>query len=394
MQRITAILLVASAATLSFLSFAQTSTAQTSSPQTAVAQTSIAPPDTGLIISYQYWPEQFVQFVGTELPYTMLELDVNHESKTPILNVMLTERATGRRVQYSNNDGLIAAATAQGNEAHKTEIAFEEADTTSVGSISTLRLTLADGKPLQWRFVQGSDVSEQGSGLTALPDVPVPVFAYRERGAVAGEGTVLEIGGVLSTAAVWTEISRPPYFVAYRGAYTESAHRVIFGAGDQSWTVTDAPATLAMGSVWKLDGSHSTHRTLTVDHVDGAHYTINGTDSLQPLVRFVLDATRTGDAWSIASVRYSPVKDAEKHAMTVRFGKPLDGTVQASTVELFAGKKTRLASGSLTLSGSAVDRTALLTMDTPTWSQGKALVEETKASGTSVETLAKLQSKP
>jgi len=384
MQRIAAVLLAVPAITLPYSCCAQASS----------AQTSIAPPDTGLIISYQYWPEQFVQFVGTELPYTMLELDVNHESKTPILNVVLTERATGRRVQYSNNDVVVAAATAQGNEVHKTEIAFEEADTTSVGSISTLRLMLADGKPLQWRFVQGSDVSEQGSGLTALPDIPVPVFAYRERGAVAGEGTALEIGGVVSTAAVWTEISRPPYFVAYRGAYTESAHRVIFGAGTERWTVTDAPTVLAAGSVWKLDGSRGTHRTLTIDRIDGAHATISGSDSLQPLVRFVLDATRTADSWSIAGIRYSPVRDAEKHAITVRFGTPLDGTAQASTVELFAGKKTRLASGSLALSGSAVDRTALLTMDTPTWSRGKVLVEETKASGSSVETLAKLQNKP
>ncbi len=389
MQRIAAFLLAASAVTLPFSSLAQASAAQPSS-----TPASLAPPDTGLIISYQYWPEQFVQFVGTELPYTMLELDVNHESKTPIFNVVLTERATGRRIQYSNNDLVVAAATAQGNEVHKTEIAFEEADTTSVGSISTLRLTLADGKPLQWRFVQGSDVSEQGSGLTALPDIPVPVFAYRERGAVAGEGTALEIDGVVSTAAVWTEISKPPYFVGYRGAYTESAHRVIFGAGAESWTVTDAPASLAVGSLWKLDGSHGTHRTLTIDHVDGAHYTISGSDNLHPLVRFVLDATRTTDSWSIASIRYSPVRDAEKHAIIVRFGTPLHSTAQASTIELFAGKKTRLASGSLALSGSAVDRTALLTMDTPTWSRGKVLLEESKASGTSVETLAKLQNKP
>ena len=158
-------------------------------PLASGAQTTIAPPTSGLIINYQYWPEQFVQYVGTELPYSMLELDVNGDGKTPVYNVVLTERAGDRRIQYSNSDAIIAAAKAQGGDAHKTEIAFEPADTMNTGSISTLRLSLADGKPLQWRFVQGSDISEQGSGLTALPQVPVPVFAYREQGAVAGEGT-------------------------------------------------------------------------------------------------------------------------------------------------------------------------------------------------------------
>ncbi|NYF80228.1 hypothetical protein [Granulicella arctica] len=363
-------------------------------PLASEAQTTIAPPTSGLIISYQYWPEQFVQYVGTELPYSMLELDVNRDTGTPLYNVVLTERATTRRIQYSNSDAIIAAAKAQGNEAHKTEIAFEPADTTNIGSISTLRLTLADGKPLQWRFVQGSDISEQGSGLTALPQVPVPVFAYREQAAVAGEGTALQIGDIVSIADVWKEISKPPYFVAYHGAYTLSAHRLMFGAGKESWTVLSAPTSLAVGSTWELGGDHDTHRTLKVEHVDGNHYIISGSDSLQPAIQFVLDATRLADTWSVGSVRYSPVKNGDKHAVTVQFGTLIGPTTSTSTVELIVGKKTSLASGTLVLSGNALDRTAVLEIKTPTWAHGKSLLEETISSNGNLTTSSHLQEQP
>jgi hypothetical protein len=38
---------------------------------------------------------------------------------------------------------------------HKAAIGFDPADTEAPGSITTIRFTMADGNPLQWRFVQG-----------------------------------------------------------------------------------------------------------------------------------------------------------------------------------------------------------------------------------------------
>ena len=199
------------AAALASLLFAPSAViAQNLTATAAASSAPIAPPVLPMLTSYTYWPVQFVQWVGAELPYTMIELDTDGEAKHPLLYVTLTERATGKRVHYADNDALLAGAKAIGEEAHKTALAFEPADTEATGSISTLRFTTADGKPLQWRFVQGSDISEQGSGLSPLPDAKLPIFAYREQAAVAGEGTALQIGDVVSTASVWTEISRRP----------------------------------------------------------------------------------------------------------------------------------------------------------------------------------------
>ena len=255
-------------------------------PAATLAAQNIAPPSTGLLVQYQYWPVQYVQWVGTELPYSMIELDVDSGAKQPRYNVVLTERASGKRIVYANSDALVAAAKAQGQDAYKTQIAFDAAEATTLGATSTLRLSLADGKPLQWRFVQGSDVSEQGAGLTALPQMAMPVFAYREQAAVAGEGTALQIGNTVSAAEVWTEISKPPYFIGYRGAMSLSAHTTVLAPGKQTWTVTTLPTEMRAGQTWELEGDRGNHRTLRISKVDGAKFVITGTDRFDPSTVF------------------------------------------------------------------------------------------------------------
>ncbi len=354
----------------------------------AVAQGTLAPPTTGLLVSYQYWPVQYVQWVGAELPYSMIELDVDAGAKQPLYNVVLTGK-DGKRVTYANTDGLVAAAKAQGMEAYKTQIAFDAADAQAVGAASTLRMSLADGKPLQWRFVQGSDVSEQGAGLTPLPQIPIPVFAYREQAAVAGEGTALQIGDTVSAADVWTEISKPPYFVAYRGAMSLSAHTTVLAAGSESWTIASAPAELKAGATWEMDGEHGNHRTLRIEKSDGTHVVVRGTDRFRPGVMFVLEGSRTADGWSIERVRFAPERDGEKHFLSMQFTTPLTATSTSSTVDMMIGKKAKMATASLAASGTAADHSATLMVQAPAWAKGKGLVEETTSTATTITTVAR-----
>lgn len=345
-------------------------------PAQTISTTPIAPPTLPLLTNYHYWPVQMVQWVGTELPYSMIELDVDAGAgKHPLLYATLTDRATGKRIHYAETDGLIAEATATGEEAHKATFAFEAADTENTGSITTLRFTLADGKPLEWRFVQGSDISEQGSGLTPLPAAKLPIFIYRERAAVAGEGTALQVGDTVSTASVWTEISQPPYFVAYRGAYSVNAHTLAFLPGRQAWTVASAPASLAAGAAWELDDASGNHRSIHIDKADGTRITATATDRFQPGVRCILEATRAGDGWSVERVRFAPVRDGEKHALTLQFASPLaPAAAENTSLTLLAGKKT-LATGSVAGTGAGPDRALSLSFSNPAWLAGKTVVD-------------------
>ncbi len=343
--------------------FAQTAAVPAAAPV-------LAPPVVPIRTVYRFWPLQFVQFVGTELPYSLVMLEVDPAGKKPALVLTLTDRATGKRVHYAETDALVAMEGAAGEESHKAAMAWEPADAEAVGAVSTVRLTLADGKPLVWRFVQGSDVSERGGGMTPLPGSKVPVFAYREQAAVAGEGTALSVGGVVSQATVWTEISQPPYFVAYHGAMSENAHTLVFVPGASDWTVKSAPASLAAGGSWELDGARGDHATVRIDKVDGGQVTMTATDAYEPGVQRTIEATHGADgSWSYLRERFSPVKDGAKHGLTMEFVAPLSAGVDSDKVTVLA-KKTVLGAGTVT---GGKDGALTLVFSDPAWMKAIAV---------------------
>ena len=355
-------------------------------PTLAFAQATpdkLSPPSPGLLISYTYWPIQYIQWVGAELPYAMIELDVDPTPKQPLLYLTLTTRADGKRIHYTNSDTLVAFAQAQGEEVHKSAMAFDDPGAQSSGAISALRLTLSDGKPLQWRFVQGSDISEQGSGLTPLPQAKMPILAFREQGAVAGEGTALQIGDIVSPAAVWTEISHPPQFIAYHAALTSSAHTVVFLPGQRDWTIASSPATLTPGLTWELDSPTGDHRSLKIDKVDGSRVTFTAADRFTPAIRLTLEAVHNPDnTWALQSLRYAPVHDGLKHFALLQLASPLPSN-GPDDLTLFIGKK-KIATGTVSTSGTPQAQSLTLDLSNPTWLHGKTLTELSTTSASSI----------
>jgi len=366
-----------------FTASAQTTgaTAQTASAPKATAEhATMLPPVAPLMVYYEFWPVQYVQFVGNELPYSMVMLNVQ-PGKKPVYRLTLIDRKTQKGVVYSNNDGIVMLAKARGGEAYKTSIAVDGADSDSNGSITTVRMALADGRPLQWRFVQGSDVSEQGSGMSPVPG-PVPTILYREQAAVAGEGTALQVGDVVSTADVWTEISHPPYFVAYRGTMSENVHTAVLLTGKQKWTVASSPAELKPGTIWLLSGEAGQQLTLKIDKVDGAHVTLTGESSMAPGTRFSMNATHADQGWTVDRMRWYPVDHGDKHYFAMDFP-----AAPATALDLYIGKK-KIASGSMSLSGDPSEKVATVTLETPKSLKGKSLREQTLIHPNSIEVVA------
>jgi hypothetical protein len=158
-------------------------------------------------VYYRYWPEQIVQWVGPELPYSMIVLSLDDRSKQPIYDVQLIPRAVGKPVHYTNSAAELAIVQATGQEVHQVAMQFDGPSDPEKGAQYMLRFNTEKGTPVVWQFVLGTDVSEQGSGLSPVP-APIPILMYREQGGLAGEGTALQIGGVTSTADVWKEIAR------------------------------------------------------------------------------------------------------------------------------------------------------------------------------------------
>jgi hypothetical protein len=285
-------------------------------------------------IVYRHWPEQFVQWIGPELPYSMVELYVDG----PLYDVVLTERATGKRVHYSNQQQMVDIDQRSGASAYLTSMQLDRPANAGSGATYLLRFVDHAGQPVSWQFVQGSDMSERGGGSSPAGLEP-PVLIYRQRGAVAGEGSAIKIGSTVSVADVWTEISQPPYFVAYHGAHSENVDIAVFAGAKQQWTTTSAPQTLATGAQWRLKAQDGLGCTLLVQALAGDHATILDTDDHLPGRTITIEASWTNGAWSIEKMHYAAEGADANQGLTISFAQ--------SKFEVIAGRKTRIADGTV-----------------------------------------------
>jgi hypothetical protein len=296
-------------------------------------------------IVYRHWPEQFVQWIGPELPYTMIELYVDPGTgATPIYDAVLTERATGKRVHYANQQQMVDIDKRSGADAYLTTMQLDRPDNAGKGATYLLRFVDHAGEPVSWQFVQGSDMSERGGGSSPAGLEP-PVLMYRERSAVAGEGAAIKIGDKVSVADVWTEISQPPYFVAYHGAMSENVDIAVFAGAGTQWTTTSAPKTLAIGAEWKLKTQDGLGCTLRIQALAGDHATILDSDDHLPGRTVTIEAVWNNGAWSIEKLHYAAAGEDANQGLTISFAPGANATGAPSKFEVMAGKKTRIASG-------------------------------------------------
>lgn len=286
-------------------------------------------------VYYRYWPEQIVQWVGPELPYSMIVLSVDDRGKQPIYDVQLIPRAAGKPVHYTNSGEELTIDQRAGLEAHQVAMQFDGPSDPEKGAQYMLRFNTEKGTPVVWQFVLGTDVTEQGSGVSPVP-APIPILMYREQGGLAGEGTALQVGSVTSTADVWKEIAQPPYFVPYRGALSTGVHILTFVPGDVTWKAAAQSLTDANGRSLSLaeagENTTMTDKALAVS----ASYALAG--------------------GAISRVTFSPAGGKHDHLVTLEFSPAL-APGSESNFEVVAGKKTKIATGSVheaAAQGSAV----------------------------------------
>ncbi|HEX4157962.1 MAG TPA: hypothetical protein VHY79_05765 [Rhizomicrobium sp.] len=332
------------------------------------AEPVLAPPIAPEQIIYRHWPQQFVQWIGPELPYTMIELYIDPGSgTTPLYEAVLTERGTGKRVHYSNQQQMVDINKRSGADAYLTNMQF---DRSTNGGRPTYLLRFVDhaGQPVSWQWIQGSDMSERGGGISPA-GVDPPVLMYRGRSAVAGEGSALKIGNTVSTADVWSEISQPPYFIAFHGAFSENVDIAVFAGSGQHWTTISGPQTLAAGAEWKLKSEDGLGCSLRVKAMNGDHATILETDDHLPGRTTAIEATWTNGAWSIEKLHYSAADADANQGLTISFTPGANAGGAPSKFEVIAGRKTRIASG--TVHGDPAQPRVGWEFKDPDWLRGK-----------------------
>jgi hypothetical protein len=227
-----------------------------------------------VIAEYEYTPHYFMQWLDDHPQYARIEAAVT-DSQPPVYNLVLTERGSGRRVNYCNSEAKVKGLAGAGQAARLTAIEYRATNKFGQPPIHAFSFTDERGQAVRWRFTLAAPASERGAGLTPQEGGAGWLFVYRDLGSAAGEGTAAQIGDKVSEAAAWAEISAPPYFVAYRGVYAEGMGIGIFPAGQERWRVTASPKEMSEGAQWTLTDGRGRTRHWRVAARRGDELTIN-----------------------------------------------------------------------------------------------------------------------
>lgn len=355
-----------------------------------------APPLPPSLLSFHYWPNFFIQWLGDESPYSTVEAYVDPNPAHPIYEIVLAERASHKRLHFTNQPEIAERNKFAGEETHVTPIKYTAAENDSNGGVYNFQFAGPEGKSVQWRFVQGSDLTEKASGLTEMSQLPFPYFFYREIGAVAGEGSVIQIGEKLSEAALWKEISVPPYFIAYHGARSAGIDTLSIYPGEQNWKIDEAPASLTIGAKWKLTTQNGAVRLVEIKQASGDSFAFQVTEERNPGQHLFLTAKKAGEGWLVDSMRIETDAKSEQHGFTLRFQTPLPVNTTSSVTEvkfdLLFGKKNKVGSGSFAISRATTGAsTYLLQFKSPDWLQKKSFSDELHYESDTIAVTAKLK---
>ena len=298
-------------------------------------------------VHYRYWPKQMVQWVGPELPYSMIVANIDDRGKQPVYDVQLIDKSGKSKVHYTNSAEELALDQRAGFTVYQVAMQFDGPADPEKGAQYLLRFNTETGVPVVWQFVLATDVTDQGSGVSAIP-AAFPILSYRGLAGLADQGTALKVGNTTSAADVWKEFAYPPYFVPYHGALSTGVQVLSF--------VPEPPASHADGQ------SPAKPSTLSLARSGD---TVALSDSF-----FGTTISYTMEGTSITRVSFAPSKGKREDTVTLEFTPPLAPAGQ-SKFEIVAGK-TKIATGTAQLpEANSQSRSISWSFSTPVDLKGK-----------------------
>jgi hypothetical protein len=333
-----------------------------------------------LQFNYAHWDHHYLQWLPDHPRYEMVEalIDDSEPAKTFFfLTERQAEQGSKKQHCYTDNLQLYEALQMGGGdrESHHVEIAYEKVEDTSPTRIQ-LELDAVDGHVV-WGFSPSTETSaDYASGLIdnieAGHDLKGGILAfYLPETAVSDEKTTLSIGDEKYPAQLWPEISKPPYFTAYRGVHSRDVHNGYFVASPlarseyRSW-----PDELEVGSHWK---THTTVESRDVRYDTLVVVTALEGDTVQIAEEWGLryEVIRSGDALLTRALSYVD----DDASMRVEFEPPLPDlrfvksgeTTAAFTVSL--GDHVAVIEGNVIIASTDDHIELLLAPETPEWTR-------------------------
>jgi len=364
-------------------------------PRLSAATNALPFPILPLIVEYDYAPLHFSQWELDDPHYSQIAATVT-QGEPPVYMMILTERGSGRQVYYSNSEAKVASLTREGKDAHRTAIDYRV--TRNVGQPSTYGFGFRDvhGRAILWRFIPATRPSERGAGLIPLSYAPGLRLEYNEIGTLAGAGTAVQIGDQVSEAKPWTEVSAPPYFVAFRGSHAEGRQIGALLLGSERWRVRTAPNVsgvndLREGATWTLREEGGRERALRVTARRGDELTISETgEGGSGRARLELLTRATAQGFAVREVRLVNGERAMRILFTPELNMTSDTVSSGGAVsfEIDEGTHRRVAQGNVSVERQDGVLRLRWTPRSPEWTRSRSLVCTIRAdaSGYMIET--------
>ncbi len=344
---------------------------------------STAPPVLPVRYSYKVWDHHFIQWLPDHPRYEAVEALVDETDDKPLIHLFLTDRepSHGSKTQHHYVNDHVLAEMLRGSsgqrEVHEVDISWsrhEEGENLEF----EFEAETVDG-PLKWLFVtQGRPSAENGAGLIdnaeAAHDLAGGFLVFfLERGTLSGPATCLAIDDQSYAVKEWSELSSPPYFTAYRAAYSQGVHLGYFYATPQiAMRLVESSNDLSEGAHWTYEWSTADMPTRTSE--------TRLVEASGNQLQFVAEDTRwtaRRSSMGLAIERIS-VEDAAS-SMTLDFDSPLpdlvrmsDGTM-STTFTISQGEHQGIVSGTLTIEKHGTEVSVGLDPSEPAWARALML---------------------
>ena len=225
-----------------------------------------------LKMNYDYEKTYMMQWIAGSPQYSMIAGLIAKEDPS-VVQIVLTETRTERRVYYSNSEYRVKGLTQAGLTAHFAKIDFKIGHDNEDRPLFAFGFADEHNVPIRWGFVAASAGSDKGAGPRIQAVKDGLVICYNEIGTVSGESSVVQIGDKSYDVERWDEISKPPYFVGYRGTYSDGLTMGMLITGAENWQVQSAPSGLSDGAKWTLVDKKNVRELQVTSHY-GDEWTI------------------------------------------------------------------------------------------------------------------------
>lgn len=255
--------------------------------QPSIARTITPPlPVFPLILNYDYETKYFMQWIAKCPQYSMITGSVS-KGEPAIIQIVLTESGTGKRTYYSNSQDTVKGLTQAGLNAHFVKIDFKTGEDADERRVFAFGFPDEHGSPIRWGFVANGASSDRGAGPRIQVVSAGLLISYNELSTTAAPSAVVQVGDKSYQVEEWPEISKPPYFIGFRGTFSEGITLGMLLNGSQTWRGQSAPTELSEGAKWILIDDRKVVRQLQITAKHGDELTITELVDNSPWARAV-----------------------------------------------------------------------------------------------------------